>query len=379
MQYVKALQIYLAFIVLISISYGFLRMPSLRKIHHSRVMRKFSVITTFPIYYNDVYTVPLPKTHRFPMDKYRKVRRKVEESLEALSKEYKDKVFVDLRVSPLATYEEITTTHCPLYLSRYLRGDMSEKELRRIGFPWSLDGVRRTLSSVGGTVSAATFICSAKKTYMSSPERNISSTDKKLFWSGHLAGGTHHAFYDRGEGYCIFSDIAVAANVVRSHYPDIVKRILILDLDVHQGNGNAVLFRGREDVFTFSMHCASNYFSKKEESNLDIELPAGCNDETYLSTLRYWLKKLKSEAGIFDLVFFQGGVDILGGDRLGKLNLTQEGVSRRNNMVYEYVGQMNALLCITQGGGYPSDDNWSPVVNAHAGVYLDAYKYLCNL
>ena len=305
----------------------------------------------------------------------------MQESIATLSPDYKSKVFVDFQISPLATYEEITTTHCPSYCSRYIRGELTESELRRIGFPWSLDGVNRTLSIVGGTVAAAVSICQAKKAYnaSSSPNVNISACNNTLFWAGNLAGGTHHAFYDRGEGYCIFSDIAVAVNVVRSRYPDIVKRILVLDLDVHQGNGNAVLLRGRDDVFTFSMHCASNYFSKKEESSLDIELPAGCSDETYLSTLYYWLKKLNTEVGKFDMVFYQSGVDVLGRDRLGRMNLTQEGVQRRNNMVYEYVDKMNALLCITMGGGYPaSDDCWEPVVNAHAGVYLDAYHFLCN-
>jgi acetoin utilization deacetylase AcuC-like enzyme len=137
-------------------------------------------------------------------------------------------------------------------------------------------------------------------------------------WGGaHVAGGTHHAFYDYGEGFSVFSDIAVAANVVlQRYYPDIVKKILIVDLDVHQGNGNAVLFQGRPEVVTFSIQCEANYFSEKQTSDLDIGLPVGCNDGTYLSTLNHWLNRILREGGPFDLIFFQAGVDVLEADRL---------------------------------------------------------------
>jgi acetoin utilization deacetylase AcuC-like enzyme len=198
-----------------------------------------------------------------------------------------------------------------------------------------------------------------------------------LCWGAHLAGGTHHAFYNHGEGFCVFSDIAVSANVVLQKYPNIIRRILILDLDVHQGNGNAVLFQGRPEVFTFSMHCSANYFSEKQNSDLDIELPPNCNDETYIMTLGHWLKQMKLNfAGDFDLVFFQAGVDILEDDRLGQMNISASGIQRRNKLVFDFCRELHLPLIITMGGGYPRQNNWAPIVEAHANVYVQAYRYL---
>jgi len=236
------------------------------------------------------------------------------------------------------------------------------------------------------------------------PPQSSSSPPPAQLWSAHLAGGTHHAFHSRGEGFCIFSDIAVAANVLLLHYPDLIRKILILDLDVHQGNGNAVLFEGQDDVFTFSMQCRENYFSKREVGDLDIDLPAGCDDATYLSTLNHWLKRIAGESGSsrrhddddyddddgqdynddadgkrppFDFIFYQAGVDILEDDRLGRMALTREGVRRRNEMVFRFASKMETPLCITMGGGYPrDDDDWTPILNAHSDVYLQALRFL---
>lgn len=274
---------------------------------------------------------------------------------------------IDFRVSPLATVEEITTTHSPEYVDRYLQGDLTERELRNVGFPWSIEGVMRSLSSVGGTVAAAVAVCDALKQFPDSP-----------VWSAHVAGGTHHAFYDYGEGFCVFSDIAVAANVVLQRYPDLIRRVLIIDLDVHQGNGNARLFQGRQDVLTFSMHCDANYFSPKEHSDLDVELPVDCNDETYLMSLRHWLKQIQEQGGNFDLIFFQAGVDVLEQDRLGHMSLTSDGVKRRNQMVFDFARLRHVPLVITMGGGYPARDNWTPTLEAHANVYFQAQNYLAK-
>lgn len=214
-------------------------------------------------------------------------------------------------------------------------------------------------------------------------------------WSAHLAGGTHHAFHARGEGFCIFSDIAVAADVLLRTYPDIVQNVLVLDLDVHQGNGNAVLFQSRPEVFTFSLHCRDNYFSKKEVvGDLDVELPTNCNDATYLATLHHWLKRIQNKTRHhtynshnhrlkrqqpFDFIFFQAGVDILKEDRLGRMALTRDGVTRRNQMVFQFAADMDAPLCITMGGGYPSDDkDWTPILNAHTDVYVQALQFLAR-
>ena len=142
---------------------------------------------------------------------------------------------------------------------------------------------------------------------------------------------------------------------------------------MHQGNGNAVLFQDDKRVFTFSMHCKGNYFSAKENSDLDIELPIGCNDETYLSTLHHWLKRIRNEAGKFDLIFFQAGVDIIEHDRLGRMNISSKGLKRRNKMVYNFALDMDIPMVITMGGGYPRKD-WEPILSAHADVYIDAFE-----
>ena len=172
----------------------------------------------------------------------------------------------------------------------------------------------------------------------------------------------------------------MAANVVLERYPTEVKRIIIVDLDVHQGNGNAVLFHDRPEVFTFSMQCKANYFSEKQQSDLDEELPVDCDDETYLATLHYWLGQFRKEqAGEFDLIFYQAGVDVLKDDRLGRMNLTQQGVQRRNQMVYDLARDLQVPLVITMGGGYPRNQDWTPILWAHARVYFQAHQYLAKL
>jgi acetoin utilization deacetylase AcuC-like enzyme len=319
----------------------------------------------FPIYYNDVYEVTLPKGHRFPMKKYQQVRDIVQQKLSSNSP------MTQFYVSPLVSWDDLILTHDPNYVERFLRGSITDSEIRTMGFPWSRSGVERALSSTGGTVAAACSVCEAKQQQ---------KTEKSYYpiWGAHLAGGTHHAFYDRGEGFCVFSDIAVAANVVKRNYP-FIQRILIIDLDVHQGNGNAVLFQGREDVVTFSMHCEGNYFSRKETSDLDVELPIGCSDKAYVATLRHWLKQIEKLGGTFDLVFYQAGVDILGCDRLGRMNLTSSGVTERNKLVFEFCHKLKIPLVITMGGGYPRSNDWTPILQAHAGVYLEAHQYLMDV
>ena len=249
-------------------------------------------------------------------------------------------------VSPLATVDELETTHCKDYIQRFLNGQQSEKEQRNVGFPWSREGVDRALSSVGGTLAAACSVCDELE------RRNIESSSSSGLemppWAAHVAGGTHHAFYDYGEGFSVFSDIAVAANVVLQRYPALIKRILIVDLDVHQGNGNAVLFQDRSEVTTVSFQCEGNYFSEKQKSDLDVELPIGCNDATYLMTLHHWLKRIEKLAGpdFYDLIFYQAGVDILEDDRLGRMNISAKGVQRRNELVYDFARRLGIPLVI---------------------------------
>ncbi|KAL7570068.1 hypothetical protein ACA910_017103 [Epithemia clementina (nom. ined.)] len=342
--------------------------------------------SSFIIYYNDVYEVQLPPNHRFPMSKYRQTRELVQTWIandriaphreqQQIEEKLLKGIDCEFRVSPLATVEELETTHCPSYIQRYMTGDMTETELRNVGFPWSKESVQRSLSSVGGTLAAA---CEAVERHINN---NHELAPLSLHWAAHIAGGTHHAFYDRGEGFSVFSDMAVAANVVLKRYPDHIKRILFVDLDVHQGNGNAVLFRNKPEVFTFSLHCKSNYFSQKETSDLDIELPAECGDTTYLMTLQHWLNRFRrGDGGKFDIILFQAGVDVLDVDRLGRMALTQSGVERRNQLVFEFGRDMQLPLVICMGGGYPRrGSDWAPVLNAHANVYYRAFKFLEQL
>ncbi|KAH8073518.1 protein deacetylase [Aureococcus anophagefferens] len=240
-------------------------------------VRRARGLATRPVfYYNDVWEFPLPENHRFPMAKYRLVR----EALQA------EGVAAAFEPSPLASLTDLTTTHCRGYCERFVGGKLTAAENRNIGFPWS----------------------------------PLAST---ALVAGHVAGGTHHAFFDRGEGFCVFSDIAVAANVLLRDYGDVVEKILVVDVDVHQGNGNAKLFEGAPAVTTFSMHCDGNYFSEKRASDVDVEVPAGAGDGEYLRLLKSYVQMLAG--GGADVVFLQAGVDPSEHDRLGKLRLTADG------------------------------------------------------
>jgi acetoin utilization deacetylase AcuC-like enzyme len=307
-------------------------------------------------FYNDVYKVALPSTHKFPMDKYRSVRLALENLyLDSLS----DKVsFIE---SPLATKDELLTTHCGDYIDKFMTGSMSPSELRATGFPWSEPGVARSLSSTGGTLHAMRKVM-----------------NKEVAVAAHLAGGTHHAFYDRGEGFCIFSDLAVAANCALSEYPHLDK-ILILDLDVHQGNGNAKLFEHDPRVFTFSMHCAENIFSALQVSDVDVPLRKGTTDHEYLALLKSWLVPFLLDIVKPQLVLYQAGVDILDGDRLGKLAITRDGIRKRNEMVYKSVRKRAIPMVVTMGGGYPRDlDKQSHAYNDIIGAHVDVYSQIVD-
>lgn len=291
------------------------------------------------------------------MNKYRQIRTGLQEEYAAASSPG-----LSFHVSPLSTRQEIETTHCPQYVERFLtEGAQTAAEIRAVGFPWSIAGTKRALSSVGGTVAAMRAVLNGE-----------SET------AGHLAGGTHHAFFDYGEGFCVFSDIAVAANLALKEFPERVRKVLILDLDVHQGNGNAKLFEKRPEVFTFSMHCSANIFSQKQTSDVDVEVDEGCGDEEYNDKLAGWMPFL------FDivqpqLVFFQAGVDVFELDRLGRLSLTRQGIQRRNRIVLEAARARNCPLILTMGGGYPRGDLADPGNDAYQAVlecHKDCYRQL---
>ena len=284
------------------------------------------------------------------MQKYRYVR-------EALQRELAPSL-ASFHESPLAAMDDLCLVHHPEYVQKFLNDELTREENRRIGFPWSPASVNRALSSTGGTIAAMHAIC---------------RPGAAASFSGHIAGGTHHAFADRGEGYCVFNDIAVAAAVALRDYPERVRRVLVVDCDVHQGNGSAKIFEADGRVFTFSLHCEGNLFSKREASNLDVDLPVGAGDEAYLAALGAQLPRLFDDVRP-DLCFYQGGVDPHRHDRIGRLELTTAGLKRRNALVYEEAARRDVRLVLTMGGGYPKDLNersapFQQVVQAHMDCY----------
>jgi len=274
------------------------------------------------IFSSDIFTFPLPEGHRFPAGKYRLLR---EEVLRAQLVRNED-----LIVPEPATEEQILSVHDQEYLNRVLTGNLSGREIRRIGLPWSPDLVERTRRSVGGTISA-------------------SRTALEDGVAVNLSGGTHHAFPDHGQGFCVFNDTAIAARVMQDEA--LAERILIFDCDVHQGNGTAAIFSNDPSVFTFSIHGARNFPFRKEPSDMDIALKDGASDEKYLEALRFGLQGtiLRSP---FDLVIYLAGADPYRGDRLGKLALSKAGLEARDQLVLESCHKMKTPVAVVMSGGY---------------------------
>jgi acetoin utilization deacetylase AcuC-like enzyme len=230
-----------------------------------------------------------------------------------------------------------------------LDGTLSAAAQRRIGFPWSEGFVQRTLGSAGSTLAATEVAL-------------------RTGWSGTLSGGTHHAFRAEGSGFCVFNDIAIAAQKLLDE--NRARRIAVIDLDVHQGDGTAEVFNGSQQVFTLSMHCQVNFPFKKQKSRLDIELAEGLGDDEYLATLRDTLPRVAEFAPEF--VFYQGGVDVLASDTLGKLRLTLDGVRERDRMVFQFVKELGVPIVLTQGGGYSKPIDLT--AEAHANTFLAAHS-----
>lgn len=288
-------------------------------------------------FHSDRFEVPLPPGHRFPIEKYRLLR----ELLLAREILHPD----ELEPAPLATRAELRAAHDEEWIDAVFEGALDEQAERRIGLPWSPALVRRSRASVGGTLAAARWAL----------EHGI---------AGNLAGGTHHAFADRGEGFCVFNDLAVAARVLQKERR--VRRVVIVDLDVHQGNGTADIFEGDPTVFTFSMHGEKNFPFHKRVSTLDIELPDGCDDALYLETLRRHLPEVLDE-GSPDLLLYQAGVDPLAEDGLGRLSLTYDGLAERDREVMRIAKERAIPLVLTMGGGYSRPIQHS--LEAHVNTY----------
>jgi acetoin utilization deacetylase AcuC-like enzyme len=286
------------------------------------------------LYYCDPYDIPLPEGHKFPMDKYRLLRRR----LEAEGR-------FRFAPGPLIGREALLLAHDEGYVDSVLDNTISDEALRRIGFPRVPQLITRTLSSVGGTLAA-------------------SLEALRNGWSGVLAGGTHHAYRDFGSGFCVFNDIAVAACHLLEN--GLARRIGVIDLDVHQGDGTAAIFAGNPQVFTLSLHGANNFPFRKQCSSLDVAFADGTGDEEYLAALGPALDRVASWAP--DFVYYQCGVDALRTDRLGKLAMSREGLARRDRMVLGAVRGWGVAFVLTLGGGY--SEPISETVEAAAQTYL---------
>jgi acetoin utilization deacetylase AcuC-like enzyme len=276
------------------------------------------------IFYSDHFVLPLPPGHRFPMGKYARLRSRVLDSAD---------FGASCAVPPAAADAEILRAHDADYLRRVATGTLSEAEQRAIGFPWTPQMVERSRRSSGATLAA----CRAAL------EEGTGAN---------LAGGTHHAFRDRGEGYCVFNDSAIAARTLQAEGR--VRRVLVIDCDVHQGNGTAAIFRDDPTVFTFSIHGANNFPFAKEASDLDIELGDGTGDREYLAALAGGLAEALARADA-DLAIYLAGADPYHDDRLGRLALTKQGLLTRDRMVFEACAAANLPVAVTMAGGYARD------------------------
>ncbi|MDB5825598.1 MAG: histone deacetylase [Herminiimonas sp.] len=274
-------------------------------------------------FYSDHFVLPLPAGHRFPMQKYRLVREGAMAAEPAL----------DLCEAPRCSDGELALAHHPSWIGAVTRGELTAAQQRQIGFPWSDRMAERSRRSVGATVAC----CRA------------ALADGVAV---NLAGGTHHAYADHGEGFCVFNDAAVAARLMQAERR--VKRVAIVDLDVHQGNGTARILASDDSVFTLSLHGEHNFPFRKEVSDLDVALPDGTGDDPYLAGLAQALASMFSRFTP-QLIIYLAGADPHEGDRLGRLKLSFDGLARRDRMVLDAAGARGIPVAIAMAGGYGRD------------------------
>jgi len=291
----------------------------------------------------DRYPLPLPNGHRFPIEKYARLRMRLEEHVAAGAR-------LQLIEPHAATLDELRRVHCSDYLGRVFAGRLSAAEIQRIGFPWSEQLVERSLRSTGAAVDAA----------VAAVEDGVAAS---------LAGGTHHAGADWGEGFCVFNDTAVAAREVQSQ--GLAERVLIIDLDVHQGNGTAAIFANDPSVFTMSMHGARNFPLRKVPSSLDVSLEDETGDEEYLRLLEPAVVESFTKSRP-DLVLYIAGADPYEKDRLGRLRMTRAGLLERDRLVLKAAFEQGVPLAIVCGGGYCEDIN--AIAEIHAATMLEAAR-----
>jgi acetoin utilization deacetylase AcuC-like enzyme len=289
------------------------------------VLRFFYVpdnIESLKVFYSDHFVLPLPEGHRFPMVKYSMLRGRVAETGICEPGE--------MRVPLPVSDEEILRAHDRGYLRRVVQGTLSPREMRRIGFPWSERMVERSRRASGGTLGAC----------LAALEDGFAAN---------LAGGTHHAFAERGEGYCVFNDSAIATRAMQAR--GLIERAVVVDTDVHQGNGTAAILRGDPSVFTFSIHGARNFPFRKEVSDLDVALPDGADDGEFLEALDDGLERAL-EASRAELAIYLAGADPYEDDRLGRLSVSKEGLAERDRLVLEACRGRGIPVAVTMAGGY---------------------------
>ncbi|MEM6643092.1 MAG: histone deacetylase [Bacteroidota bacterium] len=292
--------------------------------------------------WSEIYNHSLPEGHRFPMEKYDLLPRQLI---------YEGTITEQHIFSPgMLTDKEILTVHDKDYWQKLQTLQLTRQEERRSGFPLTKQLVERERTINAGTIQCATYAL----------EFGVAMN---------IAGGTHHAYADRAEGFCLLNDIAIAARHLLDH--DLAKQILVVDLDVHQGNGTAAIFQDDERVFTFSMHGANNYPMHKEKSDLDLALQDGTGDQDYLKHLDRTLKQLLDQVQP-DFIFFQSGVDVLETDKLGRLGLTMKGCRQRDELVFKEAQKGNIPIVASMGGGYSKDIR--DILEAHANTYRVAQE-----
>ena len=282
------------------------------------------------VYYATPHVQQLPPGHRFPMGKYELLRARLAAELPLLRAE----------LAQPASDGELALVHTPAYIEAVQQGTLSEAALREIGFPWSPGMVERARRSSGATIMAS----------------RMAALDGV---SANLAGGTHHAYRDKGSGFCVFNDVAVATRLMQTEWARALARssheralrVAVIDLDVHQGNGTASIFRGDETVFTLSLHGARNFPFRKEAGDLDVDLPDGCGDDAYLHALEQALDELERR---FEpqRVYYLAGADPHEGDRLGRLKLSFDGLEARDRRVFDWAWQRRLPLTLVMAGGY---------------------------
>ncbi len=298
-----------------------------------------------PIVNHPDYVAQIGDDHRFPIKKFGELIKLLQKKNIATTQN----TFQPSEVSK----KTLLNVHSEEYINKINNLSLDKDEIRKLGFPLVKSVRRRSFVATGGTVLASKL-----------------AVKHKL--ACNTAGGSHHAFPNEGNGYCVFNDVAVAASYLKKKFK--FKKILILDLDVHQGDGTAKIFENDDNVFTISIHSKKNYPSKKQNSNIDIELEDGIEDEKYLNIVNLLLQRIKDFQ--FDFVFYVAGVDVHFEDRLGKLNITETGIKKREELVINNFFKKNIPLCGVLGGGY--NHNFEQLINLHSILHETCKKVLEN-